>query len=281
MEHGTPSSTALVVAALRAAHQTYDDGRVFRDPYAEDMLGTEGAPLMMGLPIVPGYRTMRFFMAARSRYADDALAEAVARGCRQVVVLGAGLDTLGLRNPYRAIGLHVFEVDYPATQVDKRRRLLRFGPRLPTSLSLVPVVFGETDLAAALTTAGWKADEQTFFQMLGVVVYLPAATRQTLFAFIADLPASEVVLDYTTPPESQSPEGRVITVAQMAEAAKVGEPWLGLIAPAALACEFADLGLSNIEDFDLPRLRQRYLGERPIEGAADFGLHVLHARHQA
>ena len=88
MEHGASSSTALVVAALRAAHQTHDDGRVFRDPYAEDMLGPEGAPLMMGLPIVPGYRVMRFFMAARSRYADDALAEAVDRGCRQVVVLG-------------------------------------------------------------------------------------------------------------------------------------------------------------------------------------------------
>jgi len=281
MERGTPSSTALVVAALRAAHQTHDDGRVFRDPYAEDMLGPEGAPLMMGLPLVPGYRVMRFFMAARSRFADDALAEAVDRGCRQVVVLGAGLDTLGLRNPYRAIGLHVFEVDHPATQADKHRRLQRFGPRLPTSLSLVPAVFGETDLAAALTTAGWNANEPTFFQMLGVVVYLPAATRQALFAFIADLPTSEVVLDYTTPPESQPPEGRAITVAQMAEAAKVGEPWLGLMAPAAITREFSDLGLSDIEDLDLQTLRQRYLGERPIEGAADFGLHVLHARRQA
>ena len=69
---------------------------------------------------------------------------------------------------------------------------------------------GEADLAAALTTAGWKANEPTFFQMLGVVVYLPAATRQTLFAFIADLPTSKVVLDYTTPAESQPPEGATV-----------------------------------------------------------------------
>ena len=278
MEHGASSSTALVVAALRAAHQTHDDGRVFRDPYAEDMLGPEGAPLMMGLPIVPGYRVMRFFMAARSRFADDALTEAVDRGCRQVVVLGAGLDTLGLRNPYRAIGLRIFEVDHPATQADKRRRLLRFGPRLPTSLSLVPAVFGETDLAAALTMAGWMTDEPTFFQMLGVVVYLPAATRQALFGFIADLQASEVALDYTTPPDSQSPEGRAITLAQLTEAAKVGEPWLGLVAREALARELADLGLSDIEDLDLPRLWQRYLGETASQDTADVGPHVLHAR---
>lgn len=276
MEHGTPSSTALVVAALRAAHQTHDDGRVFRDPYAEDMLGPEGAALMMGLPIVPGYRVMRFFMAARSRYADDVLAEAVARGCRQVVLLGAGLDTFSLRNPYRAIGLRIFEVDHPATQADKRRRLLRFGPRLPTNLSLVPVVFGESDIVAELAGAGWRADEPTLFQMLGVVIYLPAATRRLLLSLVGGLPGAEIVFDYTTLPENQSPEGRAITLAQMAEAAKVGEPWIGLVAPEALSGELTDLGLSDIEDLDVAGLRRRYLGETP-KGAGDLGPHILHA----
>lgn len=280
MQHGTPSNTALVVAALRAAHQTHDDGRVFRDPFAEDILGPESAPLMMGLPMVPGHRTMRFFMAARSRYADDALAEAVGRGCRQAVVLGAGLDTLGLRNPHRAAGLRIFEVDHPATQADKRRRLLRFGPKLPANLSLVPAVFGEDDVAAALAAAGWRVDEPTFFQMLGIVIYLPAAVRQMLFGFVAGLPAPELVLDYTTPPADQSPEGRAVTEKLMAEAAKTGEPWLGLVTPALLATELASLGFSEIEDLDLQELRQRYLGEPPTD-SGDFGLHVLHARRPA
>ncbi|WP_370676282.1 class I SAM-dependent methyltransferase [Pleomorphomonas sp. PLEO] len=277
MEHRTASNTALVVAALRAAHQTQDDGRVFRDPFAEDMLGPEGAPLMMGLPIVPGYRTMRFLMAARSRYADDALAEAVTRGCRQVVILGAGLDTLGLRNPYRAAGLRIFEVDHPATQADKHRRLLRFGPRLPAGLSLVPTIFGEDDVASTLAAAGWRADEPTFFQMLGVVIYLPAETRQALFGFIAGLPASEVVFDYSTPPEDQAPKGRAVTEALMAKAASTGEPWLGLATPNILVNELTALGLSDVEDLDLQELRERYLGEPPT-GDGDFGLHVLRAR---
>ncbi len=280
MQIGTASATALVTAALRVAHQTYDDGRVFHDPFAEDMLGPEGAPLMMGLPIVPGYRMMRFLMAARSRYADDALAEAVARGCRQAVVLGAGLDTLSLRNPYRAAGLRIFEVDHPATQADKRRRLLRFGPRLPPNLSLVPAIFGKDDIAVALATAGWRANEPTFFQMLGVVVYLTAEIRQALFGFVADLPGSEIALDYSTPPESQLPEGRAVTEAQMVEAAKIDEPWLGLVTPEALARELTDLGLSDIEDLDLLQLRQRYLGETSA-GTGDFGPHVLRARRPA
>lgn len=277
MQSGTASATALVTAALRVAHQAYDDGRVFHDPFAEDMLGPEGAPLMMGLPIVPGYRTMRFLMAARSRYADDALAEAVVRGCRQVVVLGAGLDTLGLRNPHRAAGLRIFEVDHPTTQADKRRRLLRFGPRLPVGLSLVPAIFGESDLAGGLAAAGWQADEPTFFQMLGVAVYLPAAVRRALLGFVAGLVAPEIVLDYSTPPDCQSPEGRAVTEAQMIEAEKIGEPWLGLVTPEALASELADLGLADIEDLDLRQLRQLYLGEAPTSGG-DFGPHVLRAR---
>lgn len=280
MEHGTPSNTALVVAALRAAHQTHDDGRVFRDPFAEDILGPEGAPLMMGLPMIPAHRTMRFFMAARSRYADDALTEAVGRGCRQAVVLGAGLDTLGLRNPHRAAGLRIFEVDHPSTQADKRRRLLRFGPKLPANLSLVPAVFGEDDVAAALVAAGWHVDEPTFFQLLGIVVYLPAAVRQMLFGFVAGLPATELALDYTTPPEDQNPQGRAVTEKLMAEAEKTGEPWLGLVTSAALTTELAGLGLSEIEDLDLRELRQRYLGE-PRTDSGDFGSHVLRARRPA
>lgn len=277
MEHGTPSSTAMVVAALRAAHQTQDDGRVFRDRFAEDMLGPEGASLTMGLPTMPGYRTMRFLMAARSRFVDDALAGAVERGCRQVVVLGAGLDTLGLRNPYRSVGLHIFEVDHPATQADKRRRLLRFGPRLPAGLSLVPAIFGESDVAATLVAAGWQASEPTFFQLLGVVIYLPAATRQALFSFMANVPASEIVLDYSTPAEGQVPRGRAITELLLAEAARTGEPWLGLVTSATLAAELAGNGFSNIEDLGLQDLRLRYLGESSVE-SGDFGPHVVRAR---
>jgi Leucine carboxyl methyltransferase len=53
----------------------------------------------------------------------DRLALAAARGVRQAVILGAGLDTFALRNPHREQGLRVIEVDHPATQAWKRKRL--------------------------------------------------------------------------------------------------------------------------------------------------------------
>jgi methyltransferase (TIGR00027 family) len=60
-------------------------------------------------------RPMRLFIAARSRFSEDALAAAVERGVDQLVVLGAGLDTYAYRGAH-AYRLRIFEVDHPATQ---------------------------------------------------------------------------------------------------------------------------------------------------------------------
>ena len=41
----------------------------------------------------PDTRAIRLFLAARSRFAEDALTRAVGNGVRRIVVLGAGLAT--------------------------------------------------------------------------------------------------------------------------------------------------------------------------------------------
>jgi hypothetical protein len=55
---------------------------------------------------------MRALLVARNRFAEDKLAEAVQRGVKQYVVLGAGLDTFAHRNPHR--DLRVFEMELSA-----------------------------------------------------------------------------------------------------------------------------------------------------------------------
>src|SRR5262249_45711809 len=112
-----PSRTALAVAAMRAVHQTEDGAAVFSDPLARTILGPDADALIAKFGAAdPAQKRMRLFVAARSRFAEDSLARAVARGVRQAVVLGAGLDTFALRNPSAGQGLRVFEVDHPATQ---------------------------------------------------------------------------------------------------------------------------------------------------------------------
>src|ERR1700761_7725292 len=127
MQTGQPSRTALSAAAHRAAHQVAEAGRIFSDPLALKILGPQADAIVAQMTTDPSRRGMRLFIAARTRFAEDALAAAVARGVRQLVVLGAGLDTFAYRNPHEAASLVVFEVDHPATQGWKRARLADAG----------------------------------------------------------------------------------------------------------------------------------------------------------
>jgi methyltransferase (TIGR00027 family) len=124
MQKGKASKTALRVAIRRAAHQVMEQPRILDDPIVERLIGSGVAGDMKRAKHKVA-RDFRAFMAARSRYVEDRLAEAVANGVTQYVVLGAGLDTFAYRNPFPR--LRVFEVDFPATQEWKREQLLEAG----------------------------------------------------------------------------------------------------------------------------------------------------------
>ena len=112
MEESRPSRTALRVALRRAAHQIYDPPpHVLEDPIAVPILGPEYAPDLHKTATKlhkPFSAALRAFLVARSRYAEDQLAAAVADGVTQYVLLGAGLDTFAYRNPHPSLrGLEV------------------------------------------------------------------------------------------------------------------------------------------------------------------------------
>ncbi len=90
METGRASKTALGVAIRRAAHQLADKPPVLDDPIALRLVG-EGYPRLMERALHPVGRDFRGFMAARSRYAEDRLAEAVAQGV--IAIRGARSGT--------------------------------------------------------------------------------------------------------------------------------------------------------------------------------------------
>jgi methyltransferase (TIGR00027 family) len=159
-----PSRTAYRVALRRAAHQIWDRPRVFDDPVALKIIGSVAAAEVAGKRPPGPSRYLRAFIVARSRFAEDHLAEAVASGVKQYVVLGAGLDTFACRNPFADV--RVFEVDYPATQDWKRRRLEAAGITIPEALTFTPIDFAKDTLAAGLANAGFKANEPSFFRGL-------------------------------------------------------------------------------------------------------------------
>jgi methyltransferase (TIGR00027 family) len=260
MQTGRASKTALRVAIRRAAHQLIDLPRVLEDPIAVRLLGP-GFPRDMERAMHKVARDFRAFMAARSRYVEDRLAEAVASGVTQYVVLGAGLDTFAYRNPFPS--LHVFEVDFPATQEWKREMLQAAGIELPGNLTLVPLDFEHKALAAGLDEAGFDRRKPAFFGWLGVVPYLTLdAFRATLNA-VAALPAGTAVgFDYALAPETLSKPGRTAFDALAGRVAAAGEPFQLFFTPDTMESELRRAGFHRFEQVGSDELNELYFKER-------------------
>ena len=275
-----PSRTALAAAAHRAVHQLLEEGRIFADPLAVPILGGDADAVAETARAHPEMRGMRLFIAMRSNVAETALKTGVEdRGVRQLVVLGAGLDTFAYRNPF-ADRLKVFEVDHPATQAWKRRRLAEVGVALPGSLVFVPVDFERDHLSERLGAEGFDPAKRTFFTWLGVVPYLTKPAISSTLALIGGLEGgAEVVFDYADPPHTLAPQAHASHQQRAARVAALGEPFLSYFEPAALHAELKTSGLERIEDLGPQGLLARHFPSAPSNAdlKADRGGHVLFA----
>ncbi len=194
MSDRSASNTAVGVATLRAAHQLLDgEPRVLDDPIVVRLLGADAANDIrdraekFDLPGVAGLRT---HVLLRSRYAEERLRLAVECGVTQFVALGAGLDTFAYRQPEWARDLRLYEVDHPASQGAKRRRLREAGIAVPDNVTFVSVDFEHETLRDRLDASGFDFTSPAFVSCLGVLVYLTMDAVADLFRFIASLPAS-------------------------------------------------------------------------------------------
>jgi methyltransferase (TIGR00027 family) len=262
MHEDRPSKTAFRVALRRASHQVLDEPRVFADPLALAIVGADAGELRSDETSQSRIsRVMRAFMAVRSRYAEDGLAAAFEEGTRQYVVLGAGLDTFAYRNPFP--GLRVFEVDHPATQGWKRRRLEAAGIAIPESMTFAPVDFERQTLAEGLARAGFRRDQKAFFSWLGVVPYLTRSAALETLRFVASLPpGSGIVFDYARPAESLDPVSQQALAALSARVAAAGEPFQTFFDPAELEAELRPLGFASFENLGSEEINARYFSGR-------------------
>lgn len=278
MNPNEPSRTALMIARQRAAHQLLDSGAVLDDPFAIRLLGEDENDVLRFAAAHPAASIGRLFTAARSRIAEEALFAAVEGSIRQVVILGAGLDTFALRNAHAAEPIRIFEVDHPATQAWKRQRLADAQLAIPPILTFVPVDFEREDLGGTLAASGFDLNAPAFFTWLGVVPYLtPEAIASTL-DFIATIPNAEVVLDFMEPPEAFSEELRPIEQARAEQLKKIGERSLSRFEPEEMAALLHSHGFSAIEDIGFEEIRSRFGHAMHDLAPGHAGLHVVHAK---
>ena len=168
-----PSFTARWVASQRAHLERPHD--VHGDPEAERRM-YEGLAGWLGIARIDMARMRR-----RTDWFDAATVDALASGVKQVVIVGAGYDGRALR--FKGDGVRWIEVDHPATQVDKRRRVDALD--VPTAhIADATVDLSRDDLDAALDEAGHRPAEATLFICEGLLGYLPTDTVDRLFTVL-------------------------------------------------------------------------------------------------
>jgi methyltransferase (TIGR00027 family) len=264
--------TALTAAAARAAHPLVDQKPwIFDESLAATVLGDQAGPLLQyhrqhgQHEVLAGARVM---VTTRSRYTEDRLAAAAARGVTQYVLLGAGLDTFAWRSPLAA-RVRVIEADQPGTQQWKRARLAAAGLRARGDVRFAPVDLACGTLPGALAAAGLDLSRPALVSWLGVIMYLGRdVVAATLAALSRCAPGTELVAEYLVPDDLQDDRGRTYAKLVAPAAAEGGEPWRTFLRPEDMSALLAAHGftaLAQVEPRDAvgPALWDRADGLRP------------------
>jgi methyltransferase (TIGR00027 family) len=250
------SRTAIMVAAYRGRAST-GANPVCDDPWALRLAGPEGEALSRRWD--EHSPSMELWMGLRTRYIDDCVLRALGRGVRQVVILGAGLDTRAARLGRE--GVRFFEVDQPASQSDKRERLSRFEGYPMAAATFVPCDFERDDFIERLQQAGFNTTEPACLVWEGVIYYLrEEAARSTLGRIAAELdPRSLLVFDYlNTKMAKSSPRLRQEDRAMKGIIEELGEPMqFGIDDPTPL---MAELGYRFLRTVSFDELALEYTG---------------------
>lgn len=277
MRAGEPSRTAIGAAMHRAAHQVVDEPRLFDDPFAVTILGME--PQQIRDHAITERSGMRSHIVGRSLFAEETLDKAIARGVRQYVLLGAGLDTYALRNPHAGIGLKVFEVDNADTQGMKRHRLEALGAAAAEPVIYAPVDFENDTIADGLSRVGFDLAQPAVFAWLGVTVYLTReAVMTTLTAVAALAPGTEIVFDYGQDRDDRPLMAKVAHATWKAGLAAMGEPIISYFEPEALAADLRSMGFSELEDLTASEVKARYFADHLLGLPSYAGSHLMRAR---
>ena len=226
MKADTPSSTALLIAASVVHLRSGARARLVSRRGAEwcSAFLRFAGPLARRVPAlvtrewfrrlvgaveritIPG---MPVHFALRKRYLRSWVLRNLRGEYRQVVVLGAGFDTLCLELNERFPAVRFVEVDHPATQRVKLRALGAASVS-PANLCFVPADLASVPLGRALAgCAGYDPGAKTLFVAEGLLMYLEADRVDALLEEVARGEANRIAFSFLEPRRGGSPDFRI------------------------------------------------------------------------
>ncbi len=298
MDDFTASSTALVTCRMRAVHGRLDVAPIIDDPWGDTLVPVEvlrvlvekmapekiaGASELSDAALTEAAdEFVRSFgpygnVILRTRYTEDALAEAVAAGVQQYVIIGAGFDSFILRQPAWAKDLTIIEIDHPASQAFKRQRLKECGIEVPGNAHFTPADLGKTTVRQALESSVYDPAKPAFFAWLGVTMYLTREENLGTLRSVAEVsaPGSEIVFSYMHQALFDSAGADVEGYDELESSVRaVGEPLVSGFNPDTLEADLQSVGLELHEGLTDADLEQRFDPER-VNGLEGFEISLI------
>lgn len=260
-----PDNTAIRVALWRALHVQVDS-----PPHVlEDEVGLQLAAPEDGWRQRPdmdpeGTSGFRASIVARARFIEDLVTEQLGQGLTQYVILGAGLDTFAQRRPEIASQMRVFEVDQPATQAWKRKRLSELGFGIPEWLRLVPVDFeAGRSWWEQLKAAGFDTSQPAVVASTGVTQYLTKdAITATLRQAATLAPGSTLAMTFLLPLELTESGLRPRVEEASTGARASGTPFISFFTPSEMLALAREAGFQEARHISSADLNKRYFTGR-------------------
>jgi len=286
MAEQTVSRTALGAAICRLIEQYQPEkSRLFDDPVVK---GLVGGPIqwMMRFAGMRNYTVKQTDAVAkgiygvqvcRTRYIDEAVQAAIAQAIQQLVILGAGLDT----RLYRLPGLEKingFELDLPAAQANKKKKLQKYLGVMPANITFLPIDFETQTLESAFSKTGFNPARPAIFVWEGVTQYVTEeAVRQTL-AFIGKLASGSIIVFTYVLKSIIERRSEIAGADHMMDVVAKQSPWIFGMEPSGIQDFLKPYRLALVADVGNSDYQEKYLkpsgrdlivfeGERIVQAA--------------
>ena len=244
------SGTAFVVAEFRA-EENRERNPLYRDPvvglFLDEHTRQAADRVAAGCPPVSD------LVKIRTRYFDDVLEAQLRSGVRQVVVLGAGLDTRAVRKP--AAGVTYFEIDDEATLKLKECRYAQQG--IYANVTFIPGNYVRDGLIEMLGRNGFDFDLPTYLIWEGNTMYLPIESDRYILSELKHyVKRFRLSFDYMAEAVITKTTGDAEVTRVVENFAQMGAPWVtGIRNVHDLANEF---GLNVLDNFTTTDLYKVY-----------------------
>ena len=187
--------------------------------------------------------------AHRKAFCERQVRDGIESGASQILVLGAGYDTMGWRLAPEFSCVNFFEIDHPATARLKAKGIAAMGQR--SNLRLIAEDFGERNLIDVLkTNDAWDRNARTVIIAEGLVMYLPSEAVRGLFCQCAAMVGvgSRIAFTYIPTGADGRPDAGRHTGLMLWLQRAIGEPWIWSIRPKELGLFLQESGWTDVPE---------------------------------